>query len=67
MITEHGYPIVESFLVEDNRYIVRVQREGHLHNHVVWNMTEDGRCTNGSYFATPEEAKKCFDLRKEAA
>lgn len=65
MKTEHGYDIVESFKVED-RYIVRVNRDGlgHLHGHVVWNMTGDGKCTNGSYFSTPEEAKKCFEERK---
>ena len=65
MKTEHGYLIVESYRVEDNRFIVRVEREGFLHNHVVWNMIEDGMCTNGSYFSTPEEAKNCFELRKD--
>lgn len=64
MKTEHGYPIVESYQIENNRYLVRIVREGNLHNHVVWNMTADGKCSEGSYFSTEDEAKAGFTRRR---
>lgn len=66
MKTEHGYSIVESYQIEDNRYLVRVKRDGHLHNHVVWNMTGDGKCSEGSYFSTEEQAISGFASRKSS-
>lgn len=65
MKTEHGYPIVESYQIDENRYLVRVKREGHLHNHVVWNMTTDGKCNEGDYCDTEEQAKTKFNNRKK--
>lgn len=65
MKTEHGYEVVESFKI-DHGHLVRVERSGHLHNHVTWIMGDGGRCSSGCYFSTREEAVRSFEARKEA-
>jgi hypothetical protein len=63
MKTEHGYEVVESAKLDTNLYVVRIVREGHLHNHVVWNMNSIGKCSNGEYFDSEDKAKACFRRR----
>lgn len=66
MKTNHGYQVVESYLIGPGDYLVRIQREGHLHNHVVWRMNEAGVCNSGTYLSTEEEARRSFRIRKES-
>ena len=66
MKTNHGYDVLESYMIGPGDYLVRIQREGHLHNHVVWRMNESGACCSGTYLSTAEEAKRSFSIRKES-
>lgn len=66
MKTNHGYQVVESYLIGPGDYLVRIQREGHLHNHVVWRMNEAGVCSSGTYLSTEEESRRNFRIRKES-
>lgn len=62
MKTEHGYDIIASYRVEPNKHVVLVEREHALHPYVIWTMTDDGKCSGGSYSADKKTAFKKFDI-----
>lgn len=66
MKTEHGYQIIESYMIEPNRHLILVQREHAITPFVTWYMSDDGKCTAGTYFSNREAASKSFDRFRES-
>jgi len=66
MKTDSGYNVAESFHVDNGIQLIRVERDGFLHNHVTWLMNEQGNCSDGNYFETKEAAEKDFQNRKNS-
>lgn len=65
MKTEHGYQIIESYMIEPNRYLILTQRDHAISPYVVWFMNDEGKCTSGSYFPNRETASNNFNQIKE--